>query len=246
MAIQEIKPYNSGDSKRKQVEAMFDHIAPTYDLFNDFLSFGIDKRWRKCAIKTIRQNQPTRISKILDVATGTGDLALQAYKLLKPDKLIGCDISDQMMKIGEQKVHKAGLDSRIVFRHEDCSLMSFKENEFDVVMSAFALRNFVHIDDCLSEMRRVMVEDGLVVVIDLCAPNSFPMKQVFKLYKNYFMPMAGKLFSHDKRAYKYLPATMVAIAQGENMVEHFRQVGFKGVSYKYLAFGMCCMYIGRK
>lgn len=246
MAVEAIKPYSSGTSKRKQVEAMFDNIASTYDAFNHVLSLGIDKLWRKTAIKTIRTIHPSRISRVLDVATGTGDLALLAYKSLHPDEILGCDISEQMMNVGRKKVADAGLADKIKFSHEDCSDLSFGDGEFDVVMSAFAIRNFAHIDTCLKEMHRVLANDGCLVVIDLCAPRTFPMKQVFAVYNRYLMPTMGRLFSHDKNAYKYLPATMVAIEQGPQMARHFSEAGFRNVTYKYLAFGMCCMYTGKK
>ncbi len=246
MAVEAIKPYGSDSSKRKQVEVMFDNIASTYDLFNHVLSLGIDKIWRKTAVKTIGRNHPSHISKILDVATGTGDLALQAYGSLHPDEITGCDISEQMMRVGRTKVASTGLADKIRFVREDCSALSFSDGTFDVVMSAFALRNFAHIDTCLKEMHRVLAKDGCLVVIDLCAPRTFPMKQVFYIYNRCLMPMAGRLFSHDKKAYCYLPATMAAIQQGKQMAEHFSKAGFKDVGYKYLAFGMCCMYTGRK
>lgn len=246
MAVESIKPYSSDSSKRKQVEVMFDNIASTYDLFNHVLSLGIDKLWRRTAVRTIRKNHPSHIARMLDVATGTGDLALQAFKSLQPDAITGIDISEQMMKIGREKVADAGLADKISFVREDCSDLSFGDCEFDVVMSAFALRNFAHIDTCLKEMHRVLAEDGSIVVIDLCAPHTFPMKQVFYIYNRCLMPMAGKLFSHDKKAYTYLPATMAAVQQGQQMAELFSEAGFKDVEYRYLAFGMCCMYTGRK
>ncbi len=246
MAVETIKPYSSDSSKRKQVEAMFDNIASTYDLSNHVLSLGIDKLWRGTAVRTIRRMHPSRISRILDVATGTGDLALRAFKALRPDGIIGCDISEQMMRVGRAKVAEAGLADKIRFVREDCSALSFGDGMFDVVMSAFALRNFANIDTCLKEMHRVLADDGCTVVIDLCAPRAFPMKQVFYIYNRCLMPLAGRLFSHDRKAYSYLPATMAAVRQGREMADLFSRAGFKDVEYKYLAFGMCCMYTGRK
>lgn len=246
MAVEEIKPYSRSESKKKQVEAMFDHIASTYDSSNHVLSFGIDKLWRNIAIKTVKRNCSHPIAGILDVATGTGDLALAAYREFAPGKIVGCDISEQMMTVGRQKVDKAGLTDKIEFVHEDCSALSFKDNEFDVVMSAFALRNFNRVDTCLAEMHRVLAADGCLVVIDLCAPRRFPMKQVFTIYQRWLMPSVGKLFAHDQKAFKYLPASMVAVDQGKAMADRFNKAGFSNVTYKYLPFAMCCMYTGRK
>ena len=250
---------------------MFDNIAPTYDCLNHVLSLGIDKWWRRSAIKKIKEqplspcpppsgrvtdrmalphggdvHRTERGFSFLDIATGTGDLAIKAFKELKPHEVIGCDISDEMMRIGRQKVEKLGLADHIRFVHEDCEHLSFADGQFDVVMSAFALRNFEHLDKCLQEMHRVLRPGGCVVIIDLCAPRRFPMRQVFALYQRIIMPVVGKLMSKDKSAYTYLPSTMDAVAQGEEMASKFREAGFQEVGYKYLAFDMCCMYYGKR
>ena len=252
MAVEEIKPYGQQGSKHEQVEAMFDNIAPTYDCLNHVLSLGIDKWWRRSAIKKIKTFSPHRGGDVrrtegvfLDIATGTGDLAIKAFKELRPHEVVGCDISDEMMRIGRQKVEKLGLADHIRFVHEDCERMSFADGQFDVVMSAFALRNFEHLDKCLQEMHRVLRPGGCVVIIDLCAPRRFPMRQVFWLYQHTVMPVLGKLLSNDRQAYTYLPRTMDAVAQGEEMAARFREAGFQDVGYEYLAFDMCCMYSGK-
>jgi len=247
---EEIKPYGLEGSKHEQVEAMFDNIAPTYDCLNHVLSLGIDKWWRRSAIKKIKALTSLTANRspltILDVATGTGDLAIKAFKELQPHEVIGCDISDEMMRIGRQKVEKLGLADHIRFVHEDCEQLSFADGQFDVVMSAFALRNFEHLDKCLQEMHRVLKPGGCVVIIDLCAPRRFPMRQVFWLYQHTVMPVLGKLLSNDRQAYSYLPRTMEAIVQGADMADKFREAGFSNVEYEYLAFGMCCMYSGKR
>ena len=250
MAVEQIKPYGQQGSKHEQVEAMFDNIAPTYDILNHTLSLGIDRLWRRSAIKRIKKLSSLTANRstltILDVATGTGDLAIQAYKSLHPDEIIGCDISEEMMRLGRQKAGKEGLTEHIRFVREDCEHLSFADGQFDVVMSAFALRNFEHLGACLREMRRVLKPDGSVVIIDLCAPRRFPMRQVFWLYQHTFMPILGKLLSNDRQAYSYLPRTMEAIVQGADMADKFREAGFSNVEYEYLAFGMCCMYSANK
>ena len=281
MAVEAIKPYGQKGSKHEQVEAMFNHIAPTYDTLNHTLSLGVDRLWRRSAIKKIKtlsphrgesqesraKGQESRVESqgvkddfksspsgelergsgvFLDVATGTGDLAIEAYKTLRPDEIIGCDISDEMMRIGRQKAAEAGLAEHIKFVHEDCEHLSFADGTFDMVMSAFALRNFEHVGACLREMRRVMKPDGCAVIIDLCAPRRFPMRQVFWLYQHTIMPLLGRILSNDQQAYSYLPRTMAAVAQGEEMVAKFHEAGFLHVEYKYLAFDMCCMYCASK
>ena len=250
MAVEEIKPYGQQGSKHEQVEAMFDNIALTYDCLNHVLSLGIDKWWRCSAIKKIKALTSLTANHspltVLDIATGTGDLAIKAFKELQPHEVIGCDISDEMMRIGRQKVEKLGLADHIRFVHEDCEQLSFADGQFDVVMSAFALRNFEHLDRCLQEMHRVLRPGGCVVIIDLCAPRRFPMRQVFALYQRIIMPVVGKLMSKDKSAYTYLPNTMAAVKQGEEMAAQFREAGFQDVGFEYLAFGMCCMYWGKR
>ena len=250
MAVEEIKPYGQQGSKHEQVEAMFDNIAPTYDCLNHVLSLGIDKWWRRSAIKKIKALTSLTANRlsltVLDIATGTGDLAIKACKELQPHEVVGCDISDEMMRIGRGKVEKLGLADHIRFVHEDCEQLSFADGQFDVVMSAFALRNFEHLDRCLQEMHRVLRPDGCVVIIDLCAPRRFPMRQVFALYQRIIMPVVGKLMSKDKSAYTYLPNTMAAVKQGEEMAAQFREAGFQNVGYEYLAFDMCCMYWGKR
>lgn len=261
MAVEAIKPYGQQGSKHEQVEAMFNHIAPTYDALNHTLSLGVDRLWRRSAIKQIQKTltplprgDGKRESEgnlflasggggvFLDVATGTGDLAIEACRSLHPDAVIGCDISDEMMTIGREKVAKLGLSNTISFQHEDCEHLSFADGTFDVVMSAFAIRNFEHVGACLREMRRVMKPDGCAVVIDLCAPRHFPMRQLFWLYQHSIMPLLGRILSNDQQAYSYLPRTMAAVAQGDEMAAQFRAAGFTDVEYKYLAFDMCCLY----
>lgn len=238
---EQIKPYNSEGSKREQVEQMFDNIAHSYDLLNHSLSFGIDKIWRKKAINFLLKSRQST-DKVLDIATGTGDFAILAQEKLNCQQIIGCDISRGMMAIGEEKVKKLHLDDKIQFQYEDCSKMSFADSTFDAVISAFALRNFQNLDKCLKEMHRVLDVNGHLSVVDLCTPVSFPMKQLFYIYKKVVMPTFGKLLSKDATAYSYLPETMDAVPQAERMVEIISNAGFKNVKYERLVFGMCILY----
>ncbi|MBO4398191.1 MAG: bifunctional demethylmenaquinone methyltransferase/2-methoxy-6-polyprenyl-1,4-benzoquinol methylase UbiE [Bacteroidaceae bacterium] len=243
--INDVTPYHSNESKRKQVEAMFDNIASTYDSLNHTMSLGIDRKWRNCVVNYLKDigSWPMRV---LDVATGTGDLALLAAIELGSDEVVGVDISDKMMKIGEEKAKALNLSQIVRFVKEDCSSMTFSDKSFEAVISAFALRNFENIPQCLSEMRRVLQPNGDIVVIDLCAPRKFPMRQVFYVYKKIIMPCLGAKIAKDKLAFQYLPETMSEVPQGEDMAELFRAAGFSDVKYKYLNFGMCCMYTAKR
>ncbi len=242
---EQIKPYGEEGTKREQVEQMFDNIAHSYDTLNHTLSFGVDRIWRNNAIDFLLKNR-TSTDSVLDIATGTGDFAILAAQKLRTQHIVGCDISEGMMQIGREKVAKLRLSDIITFQNEDCAKMSFETNSFDAVISAFALRNFQNLDECLKEMHRVLKEDGHLSVVDLCAPVSFPMKQFFWLYKKGVMPMLGKLFSKDNTAYSYLPETMDAVPQAERMQSIIQQAGFHNVNFKRLAFGMCILYTAEK
>jgi demethylmenaquinone methyltransferase/2-methoxy-6-polyprenyl-1,4-benzoquinol methylase len=242
---EQIKPYGEEGTKREQVEQMFDNIAHSYDTLNHTLSFGVDRIWRNNAIDFLLKNR-TSTDSVLDIATGTGDFAILAAQKLHPQRIVGCDISEGMMQIGREKVVKLRLSDIITFQNEDCAKMSFETNSFDAVISAFALRNFQNLDECLKEMHRVLKEDGHLSVVDLCTPVSFPMKQFFWLYKKGVMPVLGKLFSKDNTAYSYLPETMDAVPQAERMQSIIQQAGFHNVNFKRLAFGMCILYTAEK
>ena len=242
---EQIKPYGDNGTKREQVERMFDNIAHSYDMLNHTLSFGIDRHWRDAAIQYLLDNRASTNS-ILDIATGTGDFAILAYEKLSPGLVIGCDISEGMMNVGREKVAKMRLSDVITFQNEDCSDMTFADETFDAVISAFALRNFQNLDSCLAEMHRVMTVDGHLAVVDLCSPVSFPMKQLFYIYKKLVMPTIGRLFSKDSTAYSYLPDTMDAVPQGKRMQEIIQKAGFHNVNFRPLLFGMCMLYTAEK
>lgn len=240
---EKIKPYNGSGHKREQVEQMFDHIAHTYDALNHFLSLGIDKSWRKTAIDSL---QPYSPQKILDIATGTGDFAILSAKRLFPKQLIGADISEGMMEIGKRKVKEQNLEEIISFQREDCSALSFADNEFDAVTVAYGVRNFEDLDLGLREMYRVLKPGGHLLIVELSSPNRFPMKQLFGIYAKIIMPTVGKIISKDHRAYSYLPATMAAFPQGEVMQNIILKAGFSNVKFKRFTFGICTMYLATK
>lgn len=230
---------------------MFDGIAPTYDALNHVLSLGIDRLWRRRAIRQLQGLlQERRIEmdtgcRVLDVATGTGDLAIEAHRRIGAH-ILGIDISDGMLALARRKVERAGLSEAITLRHEDCATLSLPSESIDAVISAFALRNFAQLLPCLRQMARVLKPGAPAVVIDLCAPRHFPMKQLFHCYQHILMPLCGRLIAHDRSAYTYLPSSMQAVAQGEDMATLFRQAGFTQVQHTYLFSGMCVMYTGLK
>ena len=240
---EKIKPYGEQSEKRKQVEEMFDHIAPTYDTLNHRLSWNIDKGWRK---KAIRQLAPFHPQKILDIATGTGDFAILATSMLKPRQLLGVDISEGMMAIGKEKVKQKQLEDIVSFQKEDCLHMSFEDNTFDAIIAAFGIRNFQNLDQGLKEMCRVLKKGGHLSIVELTEPVSFPMHQLFRIYSNTFLPAYGRLLSKDRSAYKYLTATIEAFPEGEEMMKIFKKAGFDKVSFKRLTFGICTMYFATK
>ncbi len=239
---EKIKPYNNGE-KASQVEQMFDNIAPAYDKLNHRLSWDIDKGWRR---KAIRQLAPSRPQTMLDIATGTGDFAILAADMLRPQKIIGADISEGMMQIGMQKVAAKGLDSIISFAREDCIKLTFADNTFDAVTAAFGIRNFSDLDKGLAEMCRVLKPGGHLSIVELTTPVSFPMKQLFRIYSHTVLPVYGRLVSKDSSAYTYLTKTIEAFPQGETMVEAFKKAGFRQASFRRLTFGICTMYLATK
>lgn len=238
-----IKPYNKEGKKSELVEEMFDHIAPAYDKLNHTLSMGIDRSWRRRAIGTLRPFRPRRI---LDVATGTGDFAIPAYRELLPETLIGTDISEGMMEVGREKARRAHLSDKISFVREDCTSLSFAEGSFDAVTVAFGIRNFEDLDKSISEMHRVLAPGGHLVILELSTPNRFPMKQLFAVYSRIVIPLLGKCISKDNSAYTYLPESIRAFPQGEVMQEVIRKAGFSEVSFKRLTFGICTLYVATK
>lgn len=238
-----IKPYEEGKEKAKQVEEMFDNIAPNYDTLNHRLSWDIDKGWRRKAIQQLMAFKP---KKMLDIATGTGDFALLAAQMLSPQELIGADISEGMMEIGRKKVKQASLDGIITFKKEDCLKLTFADNTFDAVTAAFGIRNFQDLDKGLSEMCRVLKPGGHLSIVELTQPVSFPMKQLFWIYSHTFLPVYGKLVSKDKSAYKYLTATIEAFPQGETMMDILKKAGFSNARFRRLTFGICTLYLASK
>lgn len=242
---EEIKPYAPTGEKHEQVEEMFDHIAPTYDVLNHTLSLGTDRGWRRKAMDALGKYHPRHV---LDVATGTGDFAILAARRLGTEglRITGADISEGMMQVGREKVRQLGLEHVISFRREDCTQLSFDDASFDAVTVAYGVRNFQDLDAGLREMCRVLRPGGHLLVVELASPPHFPMKQLFWLYSHVWMPLVGRLVSKDDHAYRYLPATMEAFPQGEVMEGILLRAGFRSVEWKRFTFGICTMYLAEK
>ena len=239
---EEIKPYHDGE-KAQQVERMFDNIAPSYDKLNHRLSWNIDKGWRRKAIKQLAPYEPKTL---LDIATGTGDFAILAAEMLRPDKLIGADISEGMMEIGRKKVREKGLQGIISFDKEDCLALSYPDATFDAVTAAFGIRNFADLDTGLREMCRILKPGGHLSIVELTSPVSFPMKQLFHVYSHTVLPVYGRLISKDTSAYSYLTKTIEAFPQGERMTDILQKAGFSEARFQRLTFGICTMYFATK
>lgn len=238
-----VKPYKDRDNKKSQISRMFDKIAPYYDFLNHFLSLGIDRSWRRRAIATLKPLQPKQV---LDVATGTADLALEAYSQLKPEKISGIDISMEMLEIGRKKIAKKGLENAIELKLDDSENLSFESNTFDAVTVAFGVRNFEHLAKGLEEMYRVLKTDGQVVILEFSKPKIFPFRQLFNVYFKYVLPFIGKITSKDRKAYKYLYDSVQAFPDGENFVTILENTGFKSIQCISLSLGICSIYTGKK
>ncbi len=241
---EKILPYkNSEEGKKKQVAEMFDNIAHKYDFLNHFLSFNIDKIWRKKSIRLLKQSQPKIV---LDIATGTGDFAIEIFKRIKPEKITGIDISEGMLKVGEEKIRKKGLPEYIEFQKGDSENLDFPEKYFDAVTAAFGVRNFESLRKGLKEMFRVLKPGGQLVILEFSQPEKFPVKQFYGFYSKYILPAFGKLFSKDKSAYTYLPESVNAFPYGNTFAEILKEIGFSSVKFKQFAFGISTVYYAIK
>lgn len=240
---EKILPYNDHEQKSAQVERMFDSIAGKYDFLNHTLSLGFDKGWRRKGIAFLRPFAPKQM---LDIATGTGDLAISMFKTLQPDRIIGADISEGMMDIGRRKAAKAGYSDHISFEYQDCLSLTYADNTFDAVTAAFGIRNFEDIEKGLAEMYRILKPGGHLMILELSTPERFPMKQLYRLYSKTMIPFMGRLFSNEKKAYQYLPASIQVVPQGNIMTELLSRIGFKEAKVRTFTFGICSLYTGKK
>lgn len=231
---------NSDKSKKEQVGAMFDSIAPRYDFLNHFLSLGIDRGWRR---KTINKLRPLSPKIILDVATGTGDLAIAALKL-DPEEIVGIDISQKMLEEGQIKIQKKGRENIIKLLRGDSENIPFSNEKFDGITCAFGVRNFENLSLGLSEMYRVLKPGGAVAILEFSRPVSFPFKQIYSFYFYKILPLIGRIISKDSAAYTYLPDSVEVFPDGEQFLSLLEVIGFSCLSLKRLSFGIATIYSG--
>ncbi|WP_242610464.1 bifunctional demethylmenaquinone methyltransferase/2-methoxy-6-polyprenyl-1,4-benzoquinol methylase UbiE [Ancylomarina subtilis] len=238
-----VNPYKDLDKgKKAQVALMFNNIARKYDFLNHFLSLGIDKLWRKKAIKLLRSHQPKRM---LDIATGTGDFAIAALKL-NPDSVVGIDISTEMLAVGREKIIKKGLQDKISLFEGDSENIQFGDNSFDAITVAFGVRNFENLEKGISEMYRVLDKGGKLVVLEFSKPRKFPVKQIYNFYFFKILPFWGRIVSKDVSAYTYLPESVESFPDGEKFLQICKSCGFDTVKEQRLSFGIASIYIGTK
>lgn len=232
----------SEQSKTEQVEQMFDEIAPVYDQLNHTLSINLDKGWRRKAVDSLKDIKPKQI---LDIATGTGDLAVEICRRLSPERVLAVDLSEKMMAVGRDKVERLGLSHTVHFQKEDSCRLTLADNSFDAITIAFGIRNFESLDRGLQEMLRVLRPGGRLMILELSTPERFPVKQGYKIYSK-LIPLFSRLIGIKSSAYRYLPKSIEAFPQNEKLTEIMRKNGFKNVSFKLFSLGICTMYTGEK
>lgn len=238
-----VVPYKDKEGgKKEQVADMFNNISKKYDLLNHVLSLGIDIIWRKKAVNLLKKDQPKLI---LDIATGTGDFAIEALAL-NPDKVIGVDISEGMLAEGRKKLKKRKLDDRIELQLGDSEKLLFEENKFDAVIVSFGVRNFENLEKGLKDMHRVLKPGGKTVIVEFSKPKKFPMKQAYHFYFKYILPKIGKVVSKDNAAYTYLPESVQVFPDGNDFLDILEKVGFKNTTCRPLTFGISSIYVGEK
>lgn len=240
---EEVKPYEESAAKKGQVSTMFNNIAKYYDFLNHFLSLGIDRSWRKKAIATLKDDAPKNI---LDVATGTGDLAIEAHRQFSPDKVTGIDISVKMLEVGEKKIRKLCIDDVITLQEGDSEHLQFADNTFDAAIVAFGVRNFANVEAGLIDMVRVLQPNSKLVVLEFSKPAMFPFKQFFNFYFKYVLPFIGRITSKDKKAYGYLYESVQAFPEGQDFLDLLTNIGLKNATCKKLSLGICSIYTATK
>ncbi len=242
--VEQVTPYGSeGTAKTEQVRQMFDSIAPAYDFMNRAMTLGIDIWWRKLAVKRLRRLQPVRI---LDVATGTGDFAIQLHQSLKPQHILGIDLSQGMLDEARRKVREKGLEKEITFSQDDCMALHLDDESVDAVTVAFGVRNFEHLQQGYHEMARVLRPGGMLCVLELSTPTNPVIRWFYDLYTLHIIPWIGSKKSGDKSAYRYLPQSIAAVPQGDEMLQLMRNAGLKDTTFKRLTLGVCTIYTAVK
>lgn len=230
-------------SKKEQVAHMFNNIAPRYDFLNRFLSAGIDISWRKKALSLLKKDNP---KKILDIATGTADVAILAASILSPEKIVGIDISEGMLSYGRQKIKNLQLQDVIELQQGDSEAIQFEDESFDAVTVSFGVRNFQHLENGLNEIKRVLRKGGKLVILEFSRPSLPGIQQLYKLYMSVLAPGIGKIFSNNRGAYQYLNDSVQKFPEGKDFISVLDSIGFHNTSFKRLSLGICSIYIGEK
>lgn len=238
-----VMPYNeSNTSKKEEVATMFNNISKRYDFLNHFLSLGIDKFWRKKAIRQLKEVNP---KSILDIATGTGDFAIAALKL-DPEEVVGVDISQGMLDVGIEKMKRKGFDDVITMKLGDSEKLPFEDSRFDALTVGFGVRNYENLEKGLGDMLRVLRPGGKAVILEFSKPKKFPIKQLFGFYSKRVIPFFGRLISKDKRAYTYLPESVEVFPEGQDFLDIMSKVGYTNVQRKTVSGGIATIYSGIK
>ena len=234
-----MKPYRDEGSKKEQVCEMFDNIAPTYDTLNHTLSAGIDRWWRRRTVRLVERSRPQRV---LDLATGTGDLAIALAHAMPQCRVEGVDLSEGMLRYAREKAQRAGLDGRLTFACGDAERLDFDDGRFDAVTVAFGVRNFGDLQAGLCEMRRVLRSGGMVAVLELSIPKNPVVRWLYGIYSHSVMPLLGGAVSRDRAAYRYLPESVEEFPSPEKFLEIMAGAGFAGCKYRSLTFGTARIY----
>ena len=242
--VEQVKPYGDQETdKTEQVRQMFDAIASAYDFMNRAMTLGIDIWWRRLAVNRLKRLSPARI---LDVATGTGDFAIQLYKSLHPQHITGIDLSQGMLDEARRKVKEKGLEDTISFEQGDCMALPMQDNSFDAVTVAFGVRNFEHLQQGYREMARVLRPGGMLCVLELSTPTNPVIRWFYDIYSLHIIPAIGSMKSGEKSAYRYLPQSIAAVPQGDDMLQLMRDAGLHDTTFKRLTLGVCTIYTATK
>ena len=242
--VEQVTPYSDKETaKTEQVRQMFDSIAPAYDFMNRAMTMGIDIWWRRLAVKRLKSIAP---AEILDVATGTGDFAIQLYQSLHPQHILGIDLSQGMLDEAQRKVKEKGLGQVVAFQQGDCMALTLPDETFDAVTVAFGVRNFEHLQQGYQEMARVLKPGGMLCVLELSTPANPLIRWFYDLYTLHIIPWLGSLKSGDKSAYRYLPQSIAAVPQGDDMLQLMRNAGLHDTTFKRLTLGVCTIYTAVK
>ena len=238
-----VKPYNQDEEKTAQLTRMFNTISDKYDKFNDIMTWGLARSWRKTSLLSLKPFNPKQI---LDIAAGTGDMCIKSYKYLNPDHVTGVDISDKMLEMGRYKIEKVKLSDKIDLEVQDVSAMTFADSSFDAATIAFGIRNFEKLNESLQQIHRVLKPTGHLLILEMNEPEKGLLFKGYQLYTKVFVRMTSKLLSSDKKAYDYLQASMHAFPNGEKLIAILSQNGFKLNRYRKFTFGVCSMYLVEK